>query len=198
VIRTVLAHGTALVRAALASLLAKEHDIKVVAEVAEATAVAPTVTDQQPDVAVVDLALLGNGGPGDLRRHLPDCAVLVLAEARRPGRLAALSRVGHGVGYLAIEAPPDRLAEAVRRLARGEPAIDPILRRAARRIGNPLTLRESTVLTVAAAGESVPEIALQLCLSTGTVRNHLSQAVAKTGARTRLEAIRTAERAGWI
>jgi two-component system response regulator DesR len=197
VIRTVVAHGVTLIRGALSFVLSTEADIEVVAEVERAEDVESTLVGREADVAVVDLDLLGPGTRGIPRQR--DCPVLLLAEARRFGALVPVAaRTDSCVGFLAVEAPPDRLVDAVRRAAKGERVIDPELVMAALRPRCPLTPRELDVLAATSDGASVKEVAALLALSPGTVRNHLSRILAKAGARSRIEAVRIAHESGWI
>lgn len=207
-IRTLLAHRGGLVRGALAFVLGAEQDIEVVGQTGRYEDLVDTVLAHHPDVAVLDLDLLpGNPGrwsgslPGlwALSHALPGCRVLVLAEARRAAALGTMiARPAPGLGFVATNGPPGRLVAGVRRAAAGQPVVDPELVVHALRTRSPLTPRETQVLGVAAAGTPVVEIAELLRLSPGTVRNHLSRVLAKTGARTRIEAVRMAQDAGWI
>lgn len=208
-IRTLLAHRSGLVRGALAFVLGAEDDIEVVGQTGRFEDLVDTVLAHHPDVAVLDLDLLP-GNPGRwsggglpclwaLNHTLPGCRVLVLAEARRAAALGAMmARPVPGLGFVATNGPPGRLVAGVRRAAAGEPVVDPELVVHALRMRSPLTPRETQVLSVAAAGTPVVEIAELLQMSPGTVRNHLSRVLGKTGARTRIEAVRLAQDAGWI
>lgn len=202
-IRTLLAHNGGLVRGALAFVLEQQGDIEVVAELDRADQVVPTVLERRPDVTVVDLDLLGMDGlpvAFDLHNRLRGCRVLILAERRRSGVLSHVmaTEAPKGVGFLTKDGPLARLVDAVRRVARGEPVVDPEMVVAALHTDNPLTRRERQVLSLAAKGGPVDEIAAKLALSPGTVRNHVSRIITKTGARTRIEAVRIACDAGWI
>jgi len=201
-IRTLLAHRGSLFRGALAYVLGAEDDIEVVAETGEYGDLAGAVQVHRPKVTVLDLDLLPlEAVPGlcELGAALPGCGVLVLAEARRSGPLGpVMAGQRSGLGFLAKDGPPDRLVSAVRSVAGGEPVLDPELVLSVLRTGRLLTRREAEVLQVAAEGVPVQEIAERLVLSTGTVRNHLSRVIGKTGARTRIEAVRIAQDAGWI
>ena len=105
----------------------------------------------------------------------------------------------HASGFVVRDAAPDFITEAVRRAARGRKVIDPDLAFAALNAAkNPLTTRELEALRLAAQGATTAEIARDLCLSVGTVRNYLSRAIAKTDARNRVDAIRIAIGAGWL
>ncbi|GAA1805591.1 response regulator transcription factor [Luedemannella flava] len=200
-IRAVLAHRAALVRGALAHLLGAERDIDVIARVGRSGDVRAAVLLARPDVTVldVDLCASGAGGLGRLSHRLAGSAVLVLAKERCGARLMmAMRRPPPGLGFLAVDAEPEGLLEAVRLVARGGTVVDPRLVAAARAAGSPLTTRETELLELAADGGTVREIAAQLGLSCGTVRNGVSRAIAKTGARTRPEAVRIAGESGWI
>jgi two-component system response regulator DesR len=200
-IRTLLAHGSVLVRGALAFVLGAEDDIEVVAEIGRLEDLAETARKHLPDVTVLDLdLLLPDDQPGlpVLHRDLPG-RVLILAEVRR-SRVLGPMMAGQppGLGFLAKDVSPPRLLAAVREVARGEQVLDPELVVSALRAHSPLTPRETEVLRVAAEGVPVAEIAVRLALAPGTVRNHLSRVIAKVGARTRIEAVRLAHEAGWI
>ncbi|MEU9825319.1 response regulator transcription factor [Micromonospora chersina] len=201
-VRTLLALRGRLVRGALAHLLDAESDIDVVGEAATMHALREALRDDRPDVAVVDaelvplhqLARIAAGDPDDGGR------LLVLVDRRRAARVRpVLAEHGRRVGFLSREVPPQRIAEGVRLLARGQVVLDPELVVAALEVADsPLTPREREVLDVAAEGHPVRDIAEKLAVSAGTVRNHLSRIMAKTGARTRLEAVRIARESGWI
>ncbi|WP_328347264.1 response regulator transcription factor [Micromonospora sp. NBC_00421] len=130
----------------------------------------------------------------------PVGSLLVLVEQRRAGRLGpVLAEHGHRIGFLSREVPPGRIVDGVRQLAEGRVVLDPDLVVAALEVADsPLTNREREVLDVVAEGHPVQEIAARLVLSAGTVRNHLSRIMAKTGARTRWEAVRIARESGWL
>lgn len=204
VIRILLAHRGALLRGALAALLANESDLKVVADVGCTDDVLPEATQLRPQLVVLDCALPGTTPIHELCNTLgrvqPDCGVLCLLDRRAYGRLGhSLLRLAPRVGLVGTESPPKDFVDGIRRLVRGEPVLDPDLAVAALRSGDAtLTARECDVLRLAAQGATSKEIARNLCLSTGTVRNYLSRILSKLGARTRVEAIRIAQDAGWI
>jgi two-component system response regulator DesR len=203
VTRVLLAqHGT-LLRGALAALLGRESDIDVVAEVAELGEVVAAARRRRTDLVILDLDLVDVdhlSALASLTQALPTQGLLVLTDVRQSALLATTaSRELPQVGFVSKQAPPARLVEAVRQLARGEPTLDPQLAVAALTgRGSPLTAREREVLVLAAAGAPAKEIAARLFLATGTVRNYLSSSMGKTGARTRIEAIRIAQEAGWL
>lgn len=200
-IRVLLAEDQAMVRGALAALLSREHDIEVVAEVARGDEVVETAQAAQPDVALLDIEMPGGGGlaaAAALRKVLPSCRTVILTTFGRSGYLQRAMESG-AVGFLLKDAPAAGLALALRRVMAGERVVDPDLALAALSEGrNPLTPREREVLSASLFGASLAEIAAQLVLSEGTVRNHLSTAMQKLGAQNRMEAARLAEQKGWL
>jgi two-component system response regulator DesR len=201
VIRVLLAEDQAMVRGALASLLGLEPDIDVVAEVERGDRIVETARRTRPDVALLDIELPGEDGltaAAGLARELPGCRVLMLTTFGRPGYLRRALE-GGAAGFMLKDAPSDRLAEAIRRVAAGERVVDPDLAAAAVVEGDsPLTARELDVLRAAREYATVADIAGAVYLSGGTVRNYLSSAIHKLGARTRAEAVRIAEEKGWL
>jgi len=200
-IRLLLADDQALVRGALAALLALEVDLEVVAEVGRGDDVVPEARRTQPDVALLDVEMPGLDGisaTAALRAALPSCRVLVVTTFGRPGYLRRAMAAGAS-GFVVKDTPARQLADAVRRVAAGLRVVDPTLAAETLAAGeNPLTPRETGVLRVARDGGTVADIAAALHLSEGTVRNHLSAAIGKTGARTRAEAVRIAGSNGWL
>jgi two-component system response regulator DesR len=200
-IRVLLADDQALVRGALASLLGLEPDLEVVAEVGRGDEVVPAARSTRPDVALLDVEMPGLDGIAAtvaLRAALPGCRVLVVTTFGRPGYLRRALEAG-AAGFLVKDTPARRLADAVRRVHAGLRVVDPVLAAESLASGDsPLTERETQVLRAARRGGTVADVAAVLHLSEGTVRNHLSSAIGKTGARTRAEAARLAEDAGWL
>jgi two-component system response regulator DesR len=200
-IRLLLADDQALVRGALAALLSLESDLEVVAEVDRGDLVVPTALEVRPDVAVLDIEMPGLDGiaaTAALREALPTCRVLVVTTFGRPGYLRRAMEAGAS-GFLVKDAPAEQLAEAIRRVHAGLRVVDPALAAETLATGeSPLTGRERDVLVAARDGGTVADIARLLVLSDGTVRNYLSSAMGKTGARTRAEAVLVAERRGWL
>lgn len=200
-IRLLLADDQALVRGAIASLLDLEPDLEVVAEVGRGDEVVEAARRHRPDVALLDVEMPGLDGIAAtraLRGALPGCRVLVVTTFGRPGYLRRALEAGAS-GFVVKDTPARQLADAVRRVHAGLRVVDPAL--AAESLaagGSPLTEREGEVLRAAREGATVADLAAALHLSEGTVRNHLSSAIGKTGARTRAEAVRLAEEAGWL
>ena len=200
-IRLLLADDQALVRGAMASLLGLEPDLEVVAEVGRGDEVVAAARSARPDVALLDVEMPGLDGISatrDLRAALPACRVLVVTTFGRPGYLRRALEAGAS-GFVVKDTPARQLADAVRRVHAGLRVVDPALAAESLAAGSsPLTARETDVLRAARAGGTVADLAAALHLSEGTVRNHLSSAIGKTGARTRAEAVRLADEAGGL
>jgi len=201
VIRVLIAEDQAMVRGALRALLALEDDIEVVAEVARADELVAAAVANRPDVALVDIEMPGGDGisaAAALREALPQCRSLILTTFGKPGYLRRALATG-AYGFMLKDAPPEQLALAIRRTARGERVVDPGLAASALSDGvSPLTERERQVLAATDRGADLDQIAQTLFLSRGTVRNHLSNAIQKLGVRNRSEAARLAEAKGWL
>ena len=200
-IRLLLADDQALVRGALAALLDLESDLEVVAEVSRGDEVVAAAVEHTVDVALLDVEMPGADGiaaTAALRKVLPSCRVLVVTTFGRPGYLRRAMEAGAS-GFVVKDTPARQLAEAVRRVHAGLRVLDPALAEESLVSGaSPLTARETEVLRAARGGDTVADVAAVLHLSEGTVRNHLSAAIGKTGARNRAEAVRTAEDRGWL
>ncbi|MGW6913944.1 response regulator transcription factor [Kitasatospora sp. NPDC054939] len=200
-IKIVLAEDMHMIRGALVALLGFEIDIDVAAEVDNGDDVLPAVLKHRPDVAVLDIDMPGTDGLTAARlihEKLPSCRTLILTSLGRPGNLRRALEA-HVSGFILKDAPPARLADAIRRVAVGERVIDRQLAFAAwDTASNPLTARETEVLRLAAEGAEAGEIAARLYLSVGTVRNYLTTIVTKLGGRNRVDAVRIARDQGWI
>jgi two-component system response regulator DesR len=200
-IRLLLADDQALVRGALAALLNLESDLEIVAEVGRGDEVVAEVRRVRPDVALLDVEMPGLDGiaaTAAVRAAVPSCRVLVVTTFGRPGYLRRAIAAGAS-GFIVKDTPARQLAEAVRRVAAGLRVVDPTLAAETLASGtSPLTARETDALRAARDGGTVADIAADLGLSEGTVRNHLSAAIGKTGARTRAEAVRLADEHGWL
>ncbi|WP_285758786.1 response regulator transcription factor [Nocardiopsis ansamitocini] len=199
--KVVLADDEHLVRGAIAALLGLEEDIEIAAQVGRGDLVLAAVREHDADIAVLDIEMPGAGGlevADDLRTAAPGCGVLILTSFGRPGYLRRALSSG-ARGFLAKDAPVDQLVGAIRKVHAGGRYIDSELAAAAMTAGeSPLTEREADVLRAAVDGSSAAKIARALHLSEGTVRNYLSNAIAKTGTDNRMSAIRTAQDMGWL
>lgn len=200
-IRILLAEDQAMVRGALAALLRLEAEMEIVAEVARGDEVLPAALKARPEVALLDIEMPGGSGLSAaqaLHEHLPACRVVILTTFGRSGYLRQAMASG-AVGFLLKDAPAAELASAIRRVVAGERVVDPALAVTALSDGdNPLTPRERDVLKASLSGASIAEIADQLVVSEGTVRNHLSTAIQKLDVHNRFEAARVAQQKGWL
>lgn len=200
-IRVLLADDQALVRGALAALLDLEPDLQVVAQVGSGEEAVTVCGVSSPDVALLDVEMAGMDGitaTAEVKRLNPAVRVLIVTTFGRPGYLRRALRAGAD-GFVVKDTPAPQLADAVRRVHAGFRVVDPILAADSAVSGeSPLTARETDVLRIALDGVTVEQIAKKLSLSEGTVRNHLSSAIGKTGSRTRSEAARIATENGWL
>ncbi|HEX6389115.1 MAG TPA: response regulator transcription factor [Solirubrobacteraceae bacterium] len=198
-IAVLLAEDQAMVRGALATLLDLEPDISVIAQAGRGDEALALVREQRPDVALVDIEMPGLTGL-EVAERLRDSPtkVVIVTTFGRPGYLRRAMEAG-AAGFLLKDAPPEVLADAIRRVAAGEHVIDPDLAvRALAEGQSPLTAREREVLAATLVHGTIADLATALHLSQGTVRNHLSAAIQKLGVRTRGEAVRVAEERGWL
>jgi two-component system response regulator DesR len=200
-IKVLIAEDMHLIRGAIVALVGLEQDMEVVAELDRGDLIVATAVKTEPDVAVLDIGLPGLDGltaAERLHQELPQCRVVILTGMSQPGNLLRALKV-HVRGFIAKDAPAKTLAEGIRRVAAGERWIDPAMVAAALETGaSPLTAREADVLRTAEQGLSTDAIGQRLSLAPTTVRNYLSNAIAKTGGRNRLDAIRIARDAGWM
>lgn len=200
-IRIVIADDQALVRGALAALLALEADIEVVGVAADGAEALAVVTSAVPDVCLMDIQMPGLDGIAATRQVRAASAgtrVLIVTTFARPGYLRSALDAGAS-GFIAKDAHAEDLAEAVRRVHAGLRVLDPALAEQSLFDGaNPLSERERQILRLAGDGRSAAAIASEVFLSPGTVRNHLSSAMGKTGAANRQQAVRVAQDKGWI
>jgi two-component system, NarL family, response regulator DesR len=201
VIRVLVAEAAAMIRGGLVALLGLEDDLTVIAEVGRGDEILTAAQRWQPDVALIDADLPGLDGLSaarQLRSHMPDCRLLITICPSRPGTVRRALDAGID-SFVMKDAPPEHLADAVRKAAAGERVFNPELALAAVRDGvSPLTLRQAEVLLLTAQGASPQEIAARLHLSSGTVRNYLTCVVRKLNARNRMDAVRIAKEAGWL
>ena len=200
-IRLLIADDQALVRGALAALLGLETDIEVVAQVGRGDEVVDAARASGATVALLDIEMPGIDGIAAaalLRNEVPGCRALIVTTFGRPGYLARAMQAGAS-GFVVKDTPAAELADAVRRVSLGLRVVDPQLAAESLAQGDsPLTERETDVLSAARTGGSIADIARAVHLSEGTVRNHLSSAIGKTGGRNRGDAVRVAVERGWL
>ncbi|QVQ53789.1 response regulator transcription factor [Spiractinospora alimapuensis] len=196
----VLADDEVLLRSAMASLLPLEGDVTVLGEAHDGESAIRETLRHRPDVLVIDLEMPGVDGLGAvaaIRRELPDQVILMLTRHARPGVLRKALKLGVQ-GFVSKSADPGHITTVIATLHSGKRWIDPDVSALAIIDDCPLTDREIDVLRVTRDGYSVADIAAQLHLAEGTVRNYLSSAMTKTGSRTRHEAARYAHEHDWL
>jgi len=200
-IRVLIAEDQALVRGALAALLGLEPDLEVVGSACDGRQALALCTELKPDVVLTDIEmphLTGLELAARLAEEGAACRVLIVTTFGRSGYLRRALAAGVR-GYLLKDAPAETLAAAIRTVHGGGMTVAPELALASWNGGtDPLTERERQVLRLAGEGGSSADIARQVHLSEGTVRNYLSEAISKLGAGNRVEAYRLARDAGWL
>ncbi|MCA1292352.1 response regulator transcription factor [Paenibacillus sp. alder61] len=199
-IRIVIAEDQRLLRGALASLLDLEDDLEVIGQAADGAEAWELIERLRPDVCLMDIEMPRMSGL-DVAERLKaagsPCRIIILTTFARPGYFERAAKAGVN-GYLLKDESSDKLAEAIRRVMAGHLEVSPELVFGSLREENPLTPREQDILRLAAEGRSAGEIALQLHLSYGTVRNYISETLNKLDVKSRIEAVRLAEEKGWI
>lgn len=200
-IKVLIADDQSLVRGALAALLTTERDIEVVAQVGRGDEVVAAVRRHEVEVALLDIEMPGCNGieaAAAIKAEVSSCRTMIVTTFGRPGYLKQALAAG-ATGFVVKDTPPDQLAEAVRRVHAGFRVVDPQLAEESLFTpDSPLTLREVDVARAALDGAGVREVAKRLNLTQGTVRNHLSSVMAKTGGGNRYEAVRKAQDFGWL
>lgn len=200
-IRVLLAEDQTMIRGAMAALLAMEADLEIVAQAATGDQAVADAVRTSPDVAVMDIEMPGLDGlsaAATLRTAVPTCRVLIVTTFGRSGYVRRAMDIG-AMGFVLKDAPAGDLANAIRLVAANRRVVDPALAVDALAEGqNPLSDREREILSAATERGTVAEIAEAVSLSEGTVRNHLSAAIQKLGARNRAEAARVARDKGWL
>lgn len=200
-IRVVVVEDEPLLRSGLIALAQRDGDIEVVAEAAQGGAALARVRERRPDVVLMDIQMPGLDGIEATRALLdasPGTRVLIVTTFARPGYLRGALDAGAS-GFVVKDSPAAQLADAVRQVHAGQRVVDPTLAEATLFEGaSPLSDRERQVLRLSADGRSASTIAAEVFLSPGTVRNHLSSAIGKTGAENRAQAARIARDKGWL
>jgi two-component system response regulator DesR len=200
-LRVILAEDQGMILGALAALLETEPDICVVGRASNGREALKCIAIHMPDVLVTDIEMPEMTGltlASEVRQKFPRVRIVILTTFARPGYLRRAMDAG-AQGYLLKDRPASELSECIRRVCNGMRVIDPELAAEAwSGEQDPLTERERQVLWRAGEGKSGGEIAEELHLSEGTVRNYLSEAISKLGAANRVEAARIARAKGWL
>lgn len=199
-IKVLVAEDQGMILGALAAMLDLEEDISVVARAANGKEALKLAAEFNPDVAVTDIEMPGMTGlefAAALKAQQHAAKVIIVTTFARPGYLRRALDAGVK-GYLLKDAPAEQLANAIRKVHDGGKVIAPELATEAWESADPLNDRERQVLRLAGEGLASADIAKQLFLSEGTVRNYLSEAIGKLGAANRIEAARIARQKGWL
>ncbi|CAM3541787.1 response regulator transcription factor [Marinicrinis lubricantis] len=189
-----------MLRGALGQLLDLEDDMEVVGQASDGIEALRLIESEVPDVCLLDIEMPRKSGlevAEELKRSGSKCRVVILTTFARPGYFERA--VDAGVyGYLLKDGPIEELAEAIRDVMTGKRRVAEELIFEVRKETNPLSEREREVLRLVAGGKSIKEIAADLYLSTGTVRNYMSDMISKLEVKNRIEAINKAQKHGWI
>ena len=214
-IHVIVADDQALIRGALSALIDLEDDMRVVAQAADgreaiAAVEAYTAGNSRGDqaskaastlVVIMDVEMPvmdGISAAAALKERGANARVLMVTTFGRPGYVQRALDAG-AVGFIVKDAPAEQLLEAIRRTSQGLRTVDPALAVDALTKGqSPLSAREVEVLRAFESGGTVEDVASELMLSAGTVRNYVSSAMDKTHARTRAEALKVATENGWL
>ncbi len=199
-IRVMLAEDQAMVRGALAALLAYEPDFSIIGTAADGAEALRMALAEHPDVLVSDVEMPQMDGIA-LAQAVKDAGlrtrILMLSTFGRSGYLNRAMKAG-AAGYLLKDAPAETLADAIRTVHAGGRAISPELAVESWQSDDPLNDRERQILKLAGAGLTSSAIGKRLNLSDGTIRNYLSEAISKMGAANRIEAALIAAERGWL
>ncbi|SMF52339.1 two component transcriptional regulator, LuxR family [Alteromonadaceae bacterium Bs31] len=198
--RVIVAEDQALVRGALCALLQMEPDIEIVGQAKDGREAIELLSNTPADVLVTDIEMPEVTGI-ELLEHCrikhPQLKTVIVTTFGRAGYIKRALAMGVN-GFLLKDAPSEELAQALRRVMTGKRVIDPELAIAALDDCDPLSEKERKALRLAAEGKKTSEIASLLFLSEGTVRNYLSEAIAKLNASNRVDAARIAKQKGWL
>jgi two-component system response regulator DesR len=197
-IRIVIAEDQRMLLGALASLLDLEEDMKVVGRASNGEDAVKLVHLHKPDICIMDIEMPIKSGL-DAAEELKGCGckVMILTTFARPGYFERALRAGAN-GYLLKDSPSEELASSIRSIMAGRRIYAAELVDEAYGQENPLTEREKEVLELIADGKNTKEIASQLFLTTGTVRNYISVILDKLGVSNRIEAITRFKEKGWF
>lgn len=199
-IQVFIAEDQRMLLGALGSLLDLEGDMKVIGQAMNGEDALAEILKLEPDVCLMDIEMPVMNGlevADELMKRGSSCKVIILTTFARPGYFERAVKIDvHG--YLLKDGEIDELAAAIRKVVAGKRVFSPELTFDVIREENPLTAREQDILRLAALGKTTKEITAELYLSSGTVRNYISEIIQKMGAKNRTEAATIAEKKGWI
>ncbi|TKH06743.1 response regulator transcription factor [Peribacillus simplex] len=198
-IRIVIAEDQRMLLGALGSILDLESDMEVVGKASNGEEAMNLVNQLKPDICITDIEMPVKTGL-DVAEEIKDqghqCKVIILTTFARPGYFERARKAEVG-GYLLKDSPSDELANSIRIIMDGRRIYAPELVDMAFEEENPLTERECQVLKLIADGKTTKEIASQLYLTNGTVRNYISVILDKLDVSNRVEAIVRFKEKGW-
>jgi two-component system response regulator DesR len=200
VIKVLIVEDQRMLRTALSALLALEDDIDVVGTAGDGLEGMELTRQLQPDIVIADIEMPNKTGlelADWIRQKKLATRVIIVTTFARSGYLRRALDAGVS-GYLLKDSPGDVLPNAIRTVYNGGRTIDPELAAQAWSESDPLTDRERQVLRLSAAGQTNAQIAAELNLNEGTVRNYVSEAISKLGANNRIDAARIAKDKGWL
>jgi DNA-binding NarL/FixJ family response regulator len=199
-IRLFIAEDQKMLLGALGSLLNLEEDMEVIGQATNGEDALSDILKLKPDVCLMDIEMPVRNGldvAEELARTGSNSKIIILTTFARPGFFERAVKIGvHG--YLLKDSEIDELADAIRKCVTGKRIFSPELTFNIIREENPLNPREQAILRLAALGKTTKEITSELYLSSGTVRNYISEIIHKLDAKNRTEAASIAEKKGWI
>ncbi|GGN65521.1 response regulator transcription factor [Oceanobacillus indicireducens] len=199
-IKIVIAEDQRMLRGALRSLLNLEDDLEVIGNAENGKEALDKILALEPDVCLLDIEmplLSGLDVAEEIKRRNSPCKIIILTTFARPGYFERAVKLGVN-GYLLKDGSSDDLADSIRMIMKGKNEFAPELIFGSLQDENPLTKREQEVLRLVAKGKTMKEVSRELYLSSGTVRNYMSEIISKLGANNRITAISIAEEKGWI
>lgn len=197
-IRIVIAEDQTMLLGALSALLDLEEDMQVVGRASNGEEAVQLVHEHKPDIVIMDIEMpIMNGLDAAMKLKDTDCKIIILTTFSRPGYFEQALQAGVK-GYMLKDSPIDELAESIRHVIAGKRIYASELVGEVYSETNPLTHREREVLNLIADGKNTKQIAGELFLTTGTVRNYVSTILDKLGVSNRIEAIKRFKEKGWF
>jgi len=199
-IKVIIAEDQALIRGALTALLNLEADIEIIGEAENGVEAGKLLDKSSPDILLTDIEMPLMSGLElaqiTAKKH-PDIKTVIITTFGRAGYIKRALTMGVR-GFLLKDTPSEELAAALRKVMQGKKVIDPELAIAALDDVDPLSDKERKALKLAGEGKTTHDIAQLLFLSEGTIRNYLSECIAKLNATNRIDAARIAQQKGWL